>query len=282
MMKTMTKRGPSSGEDAAEPHGGLRVSGHPQLQDPKHCRALMRAADQVLDAGDDATAVAAERALFRGLHACGAALAMAGRGSSVGARRARIVALQRRIVDYLVASHTGLVYEMRRRVRRAEWIDDDAYDSAGFWALYQSILAYDPWRGFRFSTYACNAIVRAYQGVWRRNQARERRLRKYVEAHADRLGVIDRGAPAAAWAETDETMVGVLRRHAAQLTPTERVIIFQRFLTADSGTRPTLASVGGLVRLSKERVRQIQNAALAKLRVALAGDRQVAAWLEAG
>jgi DNA-directed RNA polymerase sigma subunit (sigma70/sigma32) len=40
----------------------------------------------------------------------------------------------------------------------------------------------------------------------------------------------------------------------------------------DHGRQPTLAQVGKLIGLTKERVRQIQNQALEKIRIALEGN----------
>jgi RNA polymerase sigma-32 factor len=60
-----------------------------------------------------------------------------------------------------------------------------------------------------------------------------------------------------------------LRQALGELTPREREVIQRRFLTED---RTTLADIGRTYGITKERIRQIESKALAKLRDAL-GDR---------
>jgi RNA polymerase primary sigma factor len=62
-----------------------------------------------------------------------------------------------------------------------------------------------------------------------------------------------------------------LAGNLAELTPLETRVIAQRF-PRFSGHRQTFREIGDTVGLSKERVRQVQNRALGKLREALAID----------
>ena len=57
-----------------------------------------------------------------------------------------------------------------------------------------------------------------------------------------------------------------LRQALGELTPREREVISRRFLTED---RTTLADIGRTYGVTKERIRQIESKALAKMRVAL-------------
>ncbi len=57
-----------------------------------------------------------------------------------------------------------------------------------------------------------------------------------------------------------------LRQALGELTPREREVISRRFLTED---RTTLADIGRTYGVTKERIRQIEGKALAKLRDAL-------------
>jgi DNA-directed RNA polymerase sigma subunit (sigma70/sigma32) len=65
----------------------------------------------------------------------------------------------------------------------------------------------------------------------------------------------------------------IVETNRAQLSDVERAVVMHRFALegADARRQPTLAQVGRLVGLTKERVRQIQNSALAKIRAALEG-----------
>jgi len=57
-----------------------------------------------------------------------------------------------------------------------------------------------------------------------------------------------------------------LRQALGELTPREREVISRRFLTED---RETLADIGRIYGVTKERIRQIEKKALAQLREAL-------------
>jgi len=63
-----------------------------------------------------------------------------------------------------------------------------------------------------------------------------------------------------------------LKHNSADLSPTERFVIERRFLQPKAAKPDTLESLGRMVKLSKERVRQIQLEALGKLRAALHAD----------
>jgi len=217
-------------------------------------------------AGAERMTAERETALFRGLYASNLSLARLterGLGESSAAR-----ALQQRrdqLVDVLFNANLGLVYQMRRRFD-LRWTDDDECRSAGMWALYQAVLGFDPWRGIRFSTYACNAIGNAYGHVLKHATTRRRILQNYVMRHPERLEQI------VAYQREDDLAVAhdrlheVLREESDVLTELERTIIRRRFFDSGGERKPTLAAIGKIVKLSKERVRQIQIRALAKLR----------------
>ena len=67
----------------------------------------------------------------------------------------------------------------------------------------------------------------------------------------------------------------MLHDNVAALTPAERFIIERRFLQTDAPRPDTLASIGKVIQLSRERVRQIQMRALDKLRAALYADAAI-------
>jgi RNA polymerase primary sigma factor len=65
----------------------------------------------------------------------------------------------------------------------------------------------------------------------------------------------------------------ILSQNRARLTEVERTIVMERFaIGTDAKKGRTLADVGKIVGLTNERVRQIQNLALGKLRTALESD----------
>lgn len=252
-------------------HNGLRLKLHPSLKERQTRLNLKRNAALIVSEKGDALSDDAEKTLFRAMHACGYELTEACKDGANSRKRAE--ELQRRIVDYLVENHMGLIYKMRPQSYSPQR-DEAEFSSAGYWALYQSIMAFDPWRGFRFSTYACNAIARGYASVWKQERARQRRLHQYTNLNYDRL------SSSSYEADYDSLDKTALRDHLAsainsstvELTTTERTVIDQRYFRADGAKTPTLSFVGRMVQLSKERVRQIQISALGKLRVALQND----------
>lgn len=211
-----------------------------------------------------------ESELFKGMHACGYLLRSSPKQRRrAGYSRQRLAELHGELSGRLVNGNIGLVYDMLRRSPR--WsLDDAELVSAGFWALFQSVRAFDPWRGYRFSTYACSAILRSFRHVGKR----ETRQRSLVQALPDAEPVaVEVPAPEA---ENDSLLADRLRlalaRNSADLSPTERFVIERRFLQPKAARPDTLESLGRMVKLSKERVRQIQLEALGKLRAALHAD----------
>ena len=69
-----------------------------------------------------------------------------------------------------------------------------------------------------------------------------------------------------------ECLKRILRENRADLTMTERLVITQRLLRGEGRRGATLGAVGKMLNLSKERVRQIQIAALSKLREVLLSE----------
>jgi RNA polymerase sigma factor (sigma-70 family) len=178
------------------------------------------------------------------------------------------------IRDQIAESNLGLVLAMAKRVRAAD-LDFGDLVSEGNMALMRSIDKFDATRGFKFSTYACRAILKAYSRLGLKT-LRHRKLfpvefdptMERGDAVADSRGLADRDA----LAEVKQ----VLDTNAASLTEIERVIVFHRFgLDRPLNEAPmTLAQVGQLVGVTKERVRQIQSRALAKMRMTIERPRQ--------
>lgn len=215
----------------------------------------------------------AEMTLFKALHACRVELDRSTNGDSEDL--ARLTELKKRIAERLVNDNLGLVYEMRRRTGLRDG-DEDEYFSTGLWVLHQAVLQFDPWRGNRFSTYACNALLRGYWHVRKGIMRRRQRLQEYMDQPLA-LSVDDtRHDP---MSELGDRLRLALQSNAAGLTEAERFVIERRFLAANGRKRDPLHLVGRMLNRSKERVRQIQISALEKLRHALARDPVVRSLL---
>ncbi|MEQ9455066.1 MAG: sigma-70 family RNA polymerase sigma factor [Phycisphaeraceae bacterium] len=173
--------------------------------------------------------------------------------------------LRETIAEYNVA----LVLAMARKFERSR-LDFSEMIAEGNMALVRSIEKFDAGRGFKFSTYACRSILKSFSRLGEKT-TRYRKLFP-VEANPD----FERSDHAERKAQEQELgcaehVVRLLEHNVAGLSELEIEVIRQRFgfdeATAEQPS--TLLEVGKRIGLTKERVRQIQNRALRKLRKGL-------------
>ena len=208
-----------------------------------------------------------EKALFVALHTCTYRAARPARGKPTdGTERQQWARRWRLLRDYIVEKNMGLVYSMLRRF--ALWkCDEDDLLSDALLGLTRAVGRFNPWRGYRFSTYACNVIARA---VMRRGKQEGHRRQLFPVQHEVSF---ERPVPTFD-SQTElyvERLSRVLHQNLGELTDLESRILAQRFPAAQQ-PRLTFQEIGDAVGLSKERVRQIQKVALDKLRQVLAED----------
>lgn len=172
----------------------------------------------------------------------------------------------------IVRLNMPLVLAMAKRTRLSS-IDFNDLVSEGNMALLRSVEKFDCSKGFKFSTYSCRAILKSFSRV----AMRVSRYRGVFPAEFDpameksdyldkkRIGI-------------EEDCVGELKsiliENMAGLSDVEGTVIRERFAigapTIDGRPMPkTLEQVGHIIGVTKERVRQIQNNALKKIRIAL-------------
>jgi RNA polymerase sigma factor (sigma-70 family) len=164
------------------------------------------------------------------------------------------------IREYLIESNIGLVHSILTRFR-SQNVDYDDLLSDALIALQRAVERFNPHRGFRFSTYACNCIIRA---CIRCSQLAHQHRQKFPvqnEEHMERPAE----EPDLDLALRLERLEQILNENQAALNHLEETILRQRF-PQDHEERLTFKEIGRSVNLSKERVRQIQNEALDKLR----------------
>ena len=187
--------------------------------------------------------------------------------------------LTRAARDVIVQTNLGLVPTMIER-SRITGVDFSELISEGQLALLRSVSKFDCSRGFKFSTYACRAILSSIS----RSVALTVRHRNYFPTEFDPdLQKSDELERRRAEVEDDfvSELNSILSANLAQLTEAEKRVLRERFGVKSASDQPaprpkTLRQVAALFGVTKERVRQIQNKALTKLRTVLE-DRVFAA-----
>ncbi|MFQ5591184.1 MAG: sigma-70 family RNA polymerase sigma factor [Phycisphaerae bacterium] len=172
----------------------------------------------------------------------------------------------------IVRVNMPLVLAMAKRTKLHS-IDFNEMISEGNMALLRSVEKFDCSRGFKFSTYSCRAILKSFSRVaMRASRYRGRFPTEFDPAmersdHADKLRL---------QVEQDcvDELKEILVKNVARLSEVERTVINERFalgkhLCGLDDNPKTLEQVGRIIGVTKERVRQIQNNALKKIRDAL-------------
>ncbi len=167
----------------------------------------------------------------------------------------------------IIQFNLPLVLSMAKR-SRLSGLDFNDLVSEGNFALMRSVDKFDVSRGFKFSTYACRAILKSfsrvamkagrYRGLFPVELNTDLERSDYVETR--RMGVEE---------DCLDELKHILAANLADLTEVERTVIKERFaigpVVDEQGTK-TLEQVGRMIGVTKERVRQIQNKALDKIR----------------
>ncbi len=171
----------------------------------------------------------------------------------------------------IVRGNMPLVLAMGKRTR-ITGVDISDLISEGNLALLRAVNKFDCARGYKFSTYACRAILKSFSRV----ATRMARYRGHFPTEFDpALEKSDHIEQRRLAAEDDSVheLKSILGDNMAHLSDVEKKVILARFALdqADDSNRKakTLEQVGQLIGVTKERVRQIQNKALGKLRTAL-------------
>ncbi len=174
---------------------------------------------------------------------------------------------QRALKDKLVNWNMGLVMSMARRALyyRLEYED---FVSEGSLALLRAMDRFDCSRGYRFSTYACRAILQSIYRLAKTHLRWRSRFTLAGEMAFDRDNHV-------AWRrqeqfkEQAEDLGTIVRDNLADLSEAEQFVLQKRFSLNEEDCQPmTLERIGLHLDLSKERVRQIQKKALGKVRQA--------------
>jgi len=170
----------------------------------------------------------------------------------------------------IVRANLPLVLAMARRTRISN-VDPADLISEGNLALLRSVDKFDCSRGYKFSTYACRAILKSFARVAARTSRHRGHFPTEFDPALEKSNYLDQQRR-----DLEDRCVAELRSilttDQAGLSEVERQVIRARFAISESDNPPepvevrTLEQVGEMIGVTKERVRQIQNKALSKLR----------------
>lgn len=170
--------------------------------------------------------------------------------------------------EFLVRTNLALVLAMAKRTRLGD-VDFAEVVSEGNMALLRAVDKFDIDRGFKFSTYACRAILKAFSRTALKANKHRTRFPVEFEPDYEKSDWIDRRRDMVQEDLTDE-LRQIVDRNLADLSNVEQTVIRRRFNWQQDDENPlTLEEVGQIIGVTKERVRQIQNKALAKIRTVM-------------
>ena len=173
----------------------------------------------------------------------------------------------------IVTANMGLVLTMAKHCNfpRVEFAD---LASEGSMALLRATEKFDVSRGFKFSTYACRVIYRSFYRTIKQYYRYHNKFPVQWDAVMERDRYLEQTREENHQNGVDEVRT-IMSRNLADLSQVEQFVVKMRFSFYDTQqSSMTLKEVGSRLGFSKERIRQIQNKALSKLRIA-AEDRMV-------
>ena len=187
-------------------------------------------------------------------------------------------AVARQYREQLAETNLALVLAMAKRVRLSE-VDFADLIGEGNMALMRSVDKFDCGRGFKFSTYACRAILKAFSRHGIKVTTQKKRFGAEYDPALEKSNHLEI-VRATHERECADEVRHIVAANKADLSDIEIKVISHRFgldidLALEQGTSSvaaeplTLEQVGQVIGVTKERVRQIQNKALEKIRAAL-------------
>lgn len=168
--------------------------------------------------------------------------------------------------DRVILGNRKLVFRAIRKTALVQQMADDLIGECDI-IMIRAVAAYNPWMGIRFSTYAFTCLMRGLARLSRRAAAK--RFLNFIPLEAAAENALGEFDPDIALAADFKPVEEFFRSGNPLLTRREKVVIKRRFGFGKEQRRATLETVGADLGISKERVRQVQSSAIAKLKVAL-------------
>ena len=169
----------------------------------------------------------------------------------------------------IINGNMGLVLSLARK-SKYPGIDFTDLVSEGSVALLRAVENFDFTKGFKFSTYACSAIFKSFYRVASKRYIYNERFPTQLENthNADNRDMQINDT----WQkDLYEEFEYIFDNNLAHLNDTETSVLKMRFSIGAEIVEPmTLKSVGERLGITKERVRQIQNKAMTKMKPVVA------------
>lgn len=172
--------------------------------------------------------------------------------------------------NQIILGNRKLIFRaVHSRVRDPQLAEDCAAEC--HIVMIRVVSAYNPWLGIRFSTYAFTCLLRELTRLVQK-QTRDR-LRQAV-SFDDSLteDAFEAEANDARFQDPDASVGKFFAAEHPLLDDREKQVLSQRFGFNSDGSTLTLKDIGSELRISKERVRQVQNRGLDKLRDVFTAD----------
>ncbi len=177
-----------------------------------------------------------------------------------------------RLREQIAETNLALVLAMAKRTRMSE-MDFADLVSEGNMALLRAVDKFDCGRGFKFSTYACRAILKAFSRQGMKLTKYRQRFPTDFDPKLERSNYVESKREEFV-SDAASEVKRIVTENRAGLSDIEQTVIGHRFRIEnpdeDEGRKPlTLEQVGQMIGVTKERVRQIQNKAIEKIKVEL-------------
>ena len=174
-----------------------------------------------------------------------------------------------RLREQIANTNLALVLAMAKRTRMSE-VDFADLVSEGNMALLRAVDKFDAGRGFKFSTYACRAILKAFSRQGMKLSKHRQRLPTDFDPKLEKSDYLETRRADFERDAADEVK-RIFMDNRAELSDIERTVIDYRFgIQTEAKEKPmTLEQIGQIIGVTKERVRQIQNKALEKIKIEL-------------
>jgi len=173
----------------------------------------------------------------------------------------RLLDESRAIRDRIVRANVRLVVSIIKRFVTSRSSFDEVL-SDGLVTLLKAVERFDFSRGFRFSTYAYRAISRNTLQALAKRANNERHFVQFPDAAWE---VVDESDHAPPMEHDGESLRETVRTMLHRLDPRERFIVCGRFGLGSQPQVRTFQSLADELGVSKERVRQLERRAIAKL-----------------